>query len=221
MGFYYHAIMFDFDGTLVDTMYEYARIASQEISGLYNLDQETARQLYLETSGIPFFQQLYTIFGDDKRNNICAQNFEARKALYLENVRLSPFTTQTLNKIRSLGLSLAITSNNFQYILDKFIGSDQNLFDLVLGFSEKYSKGPSQFSHVIDTFGLDRRHIIFVGDSISDARKALAFGVDFIAISGTLKPEAFSFLFPSVSVIQELSELVELLKNNRPIKKGN
>jgi len=221
MGSYYHAIMFDFDGTIVDTMHEYARIASQEISVLYDVAEETARQLYLETSGIPFFQQLFTIFGDDKRNDLCARNFEARKALYLEDVKLTSFTTRALKKIRSLGLSIAITSNNFQNILDKFIDSQKNLFDLVLGFGEKYSKGPSQFAHVIDTFGVDRRHIIFVGDSISDARKALAFGVDFVAISGTLRPEAFSFLFPSVPVIQELSQLVELLEDNQPIKKGN
>jgi phosphoglycolate phosphatase len=220
MGLYYHAVMFDFDGTIVDTMHEYGRIASQEIYELYDVEKETARQLYLETSGVPFFQQLEIIFGEDSRNDICSRKFEARKAVFLENVRLSSNTNQVLRRIRSLGLSIAITSNNYQTILDKFIARYQNLFDLVLGFSEQYSKGPSQFSRVIDTFGVDRRHVLFVGDSISDARKALAFGVDFVAISGTLKPEAFSFLFPSVPVIQDLIQLEKLLQYNKPIKKG-
>jgi beta-phosphoglucomutase-like phosphatase (HAD superfamily) len=215
---YYHAIMFDFDGTLVDTMHEYAMIAAQEMAVLYDLPLETARQLYMETSGIPFFQQLVTLFGDDSRNEICSNQFEARKALYLEGVRLSPLTISVLEEIRSMGLSIAITSNNFQYLLDRFIVGEKRLFDLVLGFGETYNKGPSQFTHVIDTFGVDRRYIVLVGDSISDARKALAFGIDFIAISGTVKPEAFTSLFPSVTVIDSLSELTDLLTHNRPIK---
>jgi len=213
MGSYYHAIMFDFDGTIVDTMHEYAGIASQEIAALYDIAEETAKHLYLETSGVPFFQQLEIIFGEDSRNKICSQKFEVRKASFLEKVRLSSKTNEVLKRIRSIGLSIAITSNNFQTVLDKFIAREQNLFDLVLGFSEQYSKGPSQFSHVIDTFGVDRRHVVFVGDSISDARKALAFGIDFVAVSGTLKPEAFSILFPSIPVIQDLIQLEKLLEN--------
>ena len=79
------------------------------------------------------------------------------------------------------------------------------------------SKGPTQFTKVIDNFGVDRRHILFVGDSLSDARKALAFGIDFVAISGTLKVESFKALFPAVPVISSLIELRPLLNKNTPL----
>lgn len=214
---YYHAIMFDFDGTLVDTMHQYAQIASEEMERIYSIERETARQLYLETSGIPFFQQLELIFGSDQRNHECAVRYEGRKAIYLENVIMDAATKNTLSKIRSLGVSLAITSNNFQELIDRFILDDSYLFDLVLGFGENMSKGPAQFTKVIDNFGVDRRHILFVGDSLSDVRKALAFGIDFVAISGTLKSESFKALFPAVPVISNLTELQPLLDKKSPL----
>lgn len=211
--------MFDFDGTLVDTMHDYARIASDEISSIYGISPSTARQLYLETSGIPFFQQLELIFGTDDRNNECALNYEKRKASFLQEIRLEETTKDVLNEIHSLGLSIAITSNNFQYVLDDFLKREPDLFDLVLGFGNGISKGPTQFTRVIDSFGLDRRYVLFVGDSLSDTRKALAFGIEFVAVSGTLPLESFTSIFPSTPVISELSELISLLNQNHPIMK--
>lgn len=214
---YYHAVMFDFDGTLVDTMHEYARIASLEVSKLYDIPVGTARQLYLETSGIPFFQQLNLIFGVDQRNPECAKRFERKKTIFLESIQLKEKTKDILYSIRSLGLSLAITSNNYQELLDAFIEKEPDLFEIVLGFGNGYSKGSTQFTRVIDTFGVDRRYILFVGDSLSDVRKSLAFGIDFVAVSGTLPFESFRSLFPSVPVISDLYELLELLRDNKPI----
>ena len=216
---YYHAITFDFDGTLVDTMHDYARIASEEIYNLYGLKQETAKQLYLETSGIPFFQQLDLIFGPDSRNGTCADRFEKRKAAFLKNVNMDAHIQSLLYDIRSLGLSIAITSNNFQDLVDEFVVKVPGLFDLVLGFGNGFSKGPMQFSQVLDSFGIDRRYLLFVGDSLSDARKSLAFGIDFVAISGTLRPESFTAIFPAIPVISSFEELKLLLESNKPLNR--
>jgi phosphoglycolate phosphatase len=214
---YYHAIMFDFDGTLVDTMQDYARIASEEMYNMYGITRNAAQQLYLETSGIPFFQQLDLIFGVDTRNHECAQRYEYRKTVFLADVQLDSSIKKTLENIRELGVSIAITSNNFHHIVESFVEKDRDLFDLVLGFDKNMSKGPTQFTKVIDTFGVDRRYILFVGDSLSDARKALAFGVDFAAISGTLKAESFYSLFPTIPVIRHLLELQSLLRKRLPL----
>lgn len=218
---YYHAIMFDFDGTIVDTMHEYADIASEEISRMYQLSVETAKQLYLETSGIPFFQQLDVIFGNDNRNARCAKKFEKRKALFLENVQLKQNVKEVLLEIRAMGLSIAITSNNYQELVEKSVKEETDLFDIILGYSDKFSKGPTQFMRVIDTFGIDRRYILFVGDSLTDVRISLAFGIDFVAISGTLKKESFISLFPAVPVISSIEELIEILKIRSPVSSIN
>jgi phosphoglycolate phosphatase-like HAD superfamily hydrolase len=157
------------------------------------------------------------IFGVDSRNRKCADKFEERKARLLSKVKLDESVKKLLYEIRSLGMSIAITSNNFQELIDNFIARESGFFDLVLGFGNGLSKGPSQFTRVMDTFGVDRRYLIFVGDSLSDARRALAFGIDFVAVSGTLKKESFTSIFPSIYVIDELTELYYLLLSKMPL----
>lgn len=214
---YYHVITFDFDGTLVDTMQDYAEIAANEMAKQYDLSLNLAKQLYIETSGVPFYQQLEQIFGSDTRNSACADRFETKKAKYLERVNLRSTTIEFLQKIKQLGASIAITSNNFQKLIDDFVERNPELFDLVLGFGDGFMKGPTQFTRVIDFFGVDRRHMLFVGDSLNDVRKGLAFGIDTVAISGTFNSDIFTSLFGDVTVISHLHELIPLLNSNKPL----
>lgn len=214
---YYHAVLFDFDGTLVDTMDKYAEIAAEEITNRYGLSRDNARQLYLETSGEPFFKQLEIIFGENSNNEKCAAAYEHTKEQYLKSVKLDCDTKQLLKAIKKLGVSTAITSNNFQDLIDNFLIKEEGLFDIVLGYGNGFSKGPTQFAYVIDKFGIDRRYALFVGDSLSDARKALAFGIDFVAISGTLRKDSFTSIYPAIPVISSFVELLPLLKQQEPL----
>lgn len=214
---YYHAVLFDFDGTLVDTMHKYADIASKEINKIYGISRENAKQLYFETSGEPFFKQLEIIFGESSKNEECAAAYEHTKAQYLKSVKLDNANRQLLRNIKKLGISTAVTSNNFQNLIDDFLRKEEGLFDIVLGYGNELSKGPTQFAYVIDKFGIDRRYALFVGDSLSDARKALAFGIDFVAISGTLRKDSFTSIFPAIPVISSFAELKPLLEQQKPL----
>jgi phosphoglycolate phosphatase-like HAD superfamily hydrolase len=214
---YYYAVAFDFDGTLVDTMHRYADIAAEAMASHFEIPAERAHQLYLETSGVPFFQQLELIFGSDPRTDGCVEQFERVKAAYLETVTLDDAARAALARMRGMGLSLAIASNNFQTLLDRFLVDDPELFDIVLGYGPGISKGPVMFSRVRDRFGVDRRHLLFVGDSLADAQKAYAFGLDFIAISGTVARDRFEAFYPGLCVVDTLDEVADRLASGRPV----
>ena len=54
--------LFDFDGTLVDTMGGYADLAGGLIHEAFpEITAEKGRELYIRTSGIPFIQQMELI----------------------------------------------------------------------------------------------------------------------------------------------------------------
>src|SRR5262249_60976340 len=57
-------LLFDLDGTLVDTMQAIADLAAGVMARHFGVVERPARKLYLEPSGIPFQQQLEAIFGD-------------------------------------------------------------------------------------------------------------------------------------------------------------
>ena len=58
----FEALIFDLDGTLVPTMQGFAKIAADVIHEHFQWDRSRAHEAYLQTSGIPFFQQLECLF---------------------------------------------------------------------------------------------------------------------------------------------------------------
>jgi beta-phosphoglucomutase-like phosphatase (HAD superfamily) len=64
--------MWDFDGTLVDTMPSHTKLASEVINKHFGLPKEKAKQEYLKTTGSPFDIQLKMIFpkSDGKKKKI-------------------------------------------------------------------------------------------------------------------------------------------------------
>src|SRR4051812_11625031 len=71
--------VFDFDGTIVDSMEAFADLAGTLISENYHLPFPHSRKLYLQTSGVPFFQQLEILFPNDLKNAKIASAFEQQK----------------------------------------------------------------------------------------------------------------------------------------------
>ncbi|HOP64155.1 MAG TPA: HAD-IA family hydrolase [Spirochaetota bacterium] len=205
------AFLFDFDGTLVDTMMGFADIAGRVINKYHpEISFEKARERYLETSGNPFFQQLEIILPGDPTNSEKAKIFEETK---IEGFFLSKFTDEvreTINKLRENGHIVGIASNNFQELIDKFVENEKLDFDIVLGFREGFEKGKPHFDFVKDKFGLDKNEMTFVGDSLKDAEKAYNYGINFVGICGTFQREDFLKIRDDIVTINSIKELLYL-----------
>jgi len=203
--------MFDFDGTLVDSMGAFADIAADVVWRHYGMPRDEAREKYLLTSGIPFFQQLEIIFPGRTRNSVLADEFEARKLEGFFEEPYFPDVRDTVGHLRSRGIKTAVSSNNFQYNVDRFVSRRPVPFDYVLGFREGFAKGKDHFDFVMQRENLSSGDILFVGDSLKDAERALSCGVDFVGKAGTFTREQFIKRFPGVPVVQCLSEVPGLL----------
>jgi len=205
------AYLFDFDGTLVDTMKGFADIAARVINKFHpEISFEKARARYLETSGNPFFQQLEIIIPGHPTNSEKARIFEETK---IEGFFLSKFTAEvrdTINKLRETGHIVGIASNNFQELIDRFVENEKLDFDIVLGFRDGFEKGKAHFDYVKDKFGLAREDMTFVGDSLRDAEKAFNYGINFVGICGTFKREDFLKVRKDIVTINSIKELLYL-----------
>lgn len=202
---------FDFDGTLVDSMGAFADIAGALIARERGLETGRARQMYLDTSGLPFFQQLDLLFPGDPRNAALADRFERDKLAGYFTREYFPDAGSTITALGAAGLKVAVCSNNTQENVSRFVAQHSVRFDHVLGFREGFSKGAEHFEHIRRREGLSLEQMVFVGDSIRDGEKTLAYGIDFIARTGTFTAEQFRGRFPDVLVIDALAELVDIL----------
>ncbi|MCL2155815.1 MAG: HAD family hydrolase [Leptospirales bacterium] len=205
------AYLFDFDGTLVDTMSGFADIAAEVINRFNpEISVINARKMYLETSGNPFFQQLEIITPGDPKNPEKAGIFEKTK---IDGFFKSSFTGEvrsTINTLREEGHIAGIASNNFQELIDRFIQNEKLEFDIVLGFREGFEKGKAHFDFVREKFNLAKSDLTFVGDSLKDAEKAFNYGINFVGICGTFKRDDFLKYRSDIVTIESIKELLYL-----------
>ena len=206
------AVLFDFDGTLVDTMGGFTEIAADVLNEYCGLPPHVGRARYLETSGLPFCQQIEMIVPGGKKNEEAAEAFERRKLTGFFSESFHPDTRDALCRLRGLGYKVAVSSNNGQALIERFVRNDGTVpFDLVLGFQENFAKGKDHFEKVMETWELEAHELLFVGDSLMDAKRACACAVPFVGILGTFDRESFEQAFPDVTTIGSLGELATLL----------
>ena len=203
-------LVFDFDGTIVNSMEAFADVAAEVMPKYFPIDPETARQRYLETSGLPFFEQLEVIFPGNLLNKKAAEEFERKKLKNYFHKPLFHDAIETLDHLKEQGVKVVVSSNNFQELVDRFVGQTGITFDIVLGYKPNFAKGADHFKHIIRETGCTRDEIAFVGDSIKDGERAQDFGIDFIGKEGTFTQDEFKEKFPRAKVISTLAELKKL-----------
>ncbi len=203
--------LFDFDGTLVDTMGHFADLAASIVEQKYTIPFDKARKDYLQTSGIPFFQQLEVLFPDKKENNLLADEFEEKKKVLFFSERFSKDTIATMESLKRQGLQIAISSGNFKDLVNKFLENENLQFHYILGFEKNFAKGEAHFRFIQEQTGCTKRELLFVGDSLQDAEKAAEYGVPFIGKLGTFTRNDFLGKFPNIQTVEQLAEIMEII----------
>jgi phosphoglycolate phosphatase len=199
--------IFDFDGTIVDSMEEFADIAAMVMPKYYPVGTKKARRLYMETSGIPFFEQLHQLFPKNPANDAAASEFERIKLESYYDKKAFDDVPETMAFLKSKGIRTVVSSNNFQGLVDTLVARLGIEFDLVLGFRPGFAKGRDHFAFIERKFAAHRDSMVFVGDSLKDGERAKGFGIRFIGKAGIFTESEFLSAFPGIAVIRNLSEL--------------
>ena len=207
-------IVFDLDGTLFDTMTDFANQAALLIAKYYNTSYAYGRQIYLNSSGLPFYQQLEILFPGHVKNPEVVSEFERWK---LENIADAPLRTharETLVKLLNTGILLAISSNNMQANVNRMIKAARLPVTEIMGFrDEAFCKGQAHFTQFAKCFNCTMQEILFIGDSPNDYRIARQCGVNFLALLVTFSLQAFQEVHAEVQSVADLTE-VPLYINN-------
>jgi len=204
------ALLCDLDGTLIDSMPTLADLATEVMEARYETPRVLARELYLATCGLPFVKQLEEIYPGDPRNPEASAAFEAAKPARCGAITMPAETRRALERLRALGVRIAVSSNNGTDNVEAFARGAGFQFDLVLGFGDGMAKGKPHLDATSRAFGVDWQEMLFVGDSLHDGEIAEREGVPFVGVATTFSPERFMLRFPHIPVIRRFAALPEL-----------
>lgn len=183
-------------------------IGGNVIAAVYHCAQDEAEEHYRRTCGLPFFQQLEQLYPGNPHNKAAAEAFERTKAAQYHQAQPFPETVDFLRALQAQGIFVAISSNNFQRLVEERVEQIQLPVDMVCGFHAGEGKGAAHFARVAEECQAMRHEMIFVGDSLHDAQLAADYGIDFLGRCGTFRAEEFSHMDPHTTVIHNFRELL-------------
>jgi len=215
--------MFDWDGTLVDTLETKIRNAGALFEEVFGINPESVEAAYRQHSGLPRRRLFEAILQDlnlpdlhDDTYQILSQGFtEKNQAALTPSNREQLVPQDTLFALEALsqrGFPLFVSSSAEPGEVRQ-IARDLDLdhyFVAILGSQPGFSKGRDHVNYVLTKINASPSKIVFVGDEPADVLLGREAGVLTVAKAGTYPPERLSDEGAD-AVVGSLGELVAWL----------
>lgn len=215
----YKHLIFDFDGTLVDTLPDVAVSLSYAFSSCFKCDINFSKQqvsLWVGR-GLPYLircalKSLHYNFGYSSEISMFFLDYYRSNPVQYS--RLYPYVLPTLNHLRTVAETVSICSNKPEKTLVNVIKAFKlaHLFDHVSGGDTFNIKKPNP-DHLLRTCpfisDLNLSQCLFVGDSNVDIETARAANIDSVLVTYGYMNKSLSNLNPDYR-IDCFSEILEL-----------
>lgn len=212
------AVIFDFDYTLGDSTDGIVMCtnAALERLGYAPVSEETVRP----TVGLTL-EEMYAVFTGDQdgeRAKFFSDYFiEKADILVPEHTFLLPDTEETLRRLQEAGIVVGIVTTKYHGQIEKILERTHTteLVSYIVGADDvRHQKpDPESIRKILGEMNLDVDEILYVGDSLVDAKTAQAAGAKFAAVTtGATAEEQFAD-YPHVAVMRSLHEVLEVLEN--------
>ena len=186
-------VLFDFDGTLADTVDGICTTARTVLRAHGVPEGELAR--VPQIIGPPFPQAFSLVFGlsEEEAAQVTAEYRAIYQDLGIKGWPLYPGMRALLEELRAAGRRLAVASSKREALVIKAVADNgvSDLFDIVLGkrSDDQVSKAQT-IVRAIDGLGLAPSDAVMVGDRHHDVEAAAACGVPCVGVTygGTAEP---------------------------------
>ena len=206
------AVIFDFDGTLADSMPFLQSIGVDIMMKYYGVSKEDATERYVSTTGLPYEHQIKMNFPDGPRNEEAIEEFEKLKIELIYEQELFPDAIETVKKLNERGFKVFVSSSTFQPTIEEYFRRKGilDLFKAIVGYRPGFEKGADHFNHISKTYDIPFDEMVFVGDSLKDYERSRGF-CDFIGVIGLFDNKQFYDAGHHGHKIEHLIEIPDLV----------
>jgi HAD superfamily hydrolase (TIGR01549 family) len=206
----YECIIFDVDGTILDT--EVAVLSSLQRLAFEELNKKFSFEELRFALGIPG-QVTLNILGMTSVDE-CIDRWNKYLKEYFHNVKVFDEVEKTLIKLTEMGVSIGIvTSKTKEEFECDFIPFGINkYFNLIIcaDDTEKHKPNPEPILKFIELSGADKSKAIYIGDTKYDMECAFGAGIDFaLALWGAKSSTGINANY----ILESPKEILHLGKN--------
>ena len=208
-------VIFDLDGTLLDTIADLAESANHALKqlGYPTRDVETIRTFV----GNGVNKLLFRALPDEEKTEENMMRMRTHFVPYYDahNADLSapyPGIVALLEKLQAKGLRMAVASNKYQEATVKLVKHYFPMIDFVevLGQREgiNVKPDPTIVFDILKKAGVSKEETLYVGDSGVDMQTAINAGVDAIGVTWGFRPRTELEDFHPMGLIDQAEELL-------------
>ena len=214
--FPYSTVIFDLDGTLLDTLQDLADSANYALA-LHNLPARTLEEVRsFVGNGVGLLIHRAVPQGTPEEVEArCLSDFRVH---YLRNMehRTAPYAgvLELLDGLNQAGIKLAVVSNKFdgavKGLCAHYFG---NRVRVAIGESDGVARKPAPDTvfRALEALGADREGAVYVGDSEVDIETARNAGLPCLSVSWGFREAAFLTRHGARSIVSTPAALLELL----------
>lgn len=215
-AFPWPVVLFDLDGTLVDSASDIAAAVNRLLAelGHAQVDEPTVRSWIgdgarqLITSALQHAGETQTV------DAVMPRFLRHYEDCLLLDPQLYPGVESTLQALQTAGVRMAVCTNKpAQFVppLLAALGID-GYFDAVLGAGDLPERKPHPLPllHLAEGFGVDITQCLMVGDSAADAGAAIAAGAPLVLVSYGYRRDFDLHGCGAHAVIERFEQLLEL-----------
>lgn len=208
-----NVLLFDFDGTLLDTneliIQTFSSILGEHFPGRFD------REDVLHFIG-PSLKQTFDSIDPDRTAELMAQYHALNKQMHDELVTEYDGVAETLRLLKAQGLKLAIVSTkrgaNIRRGL-KLMGIE-NVFDEIISLDEVQNPkpDPEPILLALEKLEASKEEALMIGDNSHDIEGGKNAGVRTAGVAWSIKGEAFLASCEPDYMLQHISDLLDLTK---------
>lgn len=207
----YNIVLFDFDGTIADTLPHIVTIIKRNAHQYSSIDPETIdiehiRSLssveILKYFKIPVYKLPFII------NQIRSEIYN-----HIADVKPFPFIIPLFNEMNKLSTTMGIVSSNTLDTVQAFLTNHNlNIFTYIRCEQNIFGK-PAVLKSLIHTQSLSAQSILYVGDEIRDVDACKKAGIDIAAVTWGFSTKSALTQKNPTYVVDSEEQLLQIIKN--------
>jgi phosphoglycolate phosphatase len=213
----YSAVLFDLDGTLVDTAPDMVAVlqSMQSDHGFVPVDYELGRS-YVSNGAIGLLRLGFPDLNDDQIEQLRPAFLERYAERICDRSAIFPGLELLLDHLRNIGRPWGVVTNKPQFLTEPLLEALQLLETAVCCVSgdtlPQRKPDPAPLHHACEIGGLDAARTLYIGDSSRDIAAGRAAGMGTIAAAyGYITPDDDASAWGADAIAANTEELAHIV----------